>query len=145
MCSLKFSCLTVLKVKLNFLIRNTDEAIEKSTFSPGENGLKKAHSHEDLCHCHLTMTSTDSVIGTVVSALLALPHLICTTTPWRKSHYGAHFRDEETRAERISKLPKTKVRKRYRPWQCGSKPESSLLLATHYPSLHPGSPRHLFI
>ena len=52
--SLKFSCLTVLKVKLNFLIRNTDEAIEKSTFSPGENGLKKAHSHEDWCHCHLT-------------------------------------------------------------------------------------------
>ena len=63
----------------------------------------------------------------------------------KKVTYGAHFRDEETRAERISKLPKTKVRKRYRRWQCGSKPESSLLLAAHYPSLHPGSPRHLFI
>ena len=73
--SLKFSCLTVLKVKLNFLIRNTNEAIERSTFSPGENGLKKAHSHEDSCHCHLTMTSTDSVIGTGVSVLLASLHL----------------------------------------------------------------------
>ena len=87
LCSLKFSCLTVLKVKLNFLIRNKDEAIEKSTFSPGENGLKKAHSHEDLRHCHLTMTVTDSVIGTV--ACIASPNL--HNNPMKKVPLGSPF------------------------------------------------------
>lgn len=67
---IKIQLPSISKNQINFPTRNTNKAIQLSTFSPSENGLKKGHSHKDLCHCNLIMLSTSAGLSA-----LCLHHL----------------------------------------------------------------------